>query len=213
MPFFNPNQFAELLRKAKGNRSITAFGIECKVDPGYLSRLLRTKLGRPPSPEVIYRIADKAYIVTYEDLMVAAGYLDVSQHQVAVEPRQTVHQAEGMESPPEKRKVDLGEVPWAEIQTDDCFYFLVREDSMNGARIKAGDLVLIRRQHQVKDGEIALVATEKEGNILRRVYFEGDKVILQPENLGYKLMSLGSQQMKVIGKAILVQFNPNQSGL
>lgn len=211
MPVFQPDKFAELLRKAKGNRSITAFGVECRVDPGYLSRFLRQKIDRPPSPEVIYRIADKAYMISYEDLMVAAGYLETGQELQTIGPQHSIPRTEKMESAPRKPQASLGELPWAEIRVDNCFYFLVREDSMNGARIMAGDLVLIRRQQQVKDGEIALVALEKEGNILRRVYKDGDKVILQPENPAYKLLSLDTQEVQVIGKVILVQFNPNQT--
>lgn len=74
--FFDKKKFAKLLADAKGNRSINGYGNEVKVDPGYISRLLREKIGTPPGPGVIKKLAAGASSgVTYEELMVAAGHL------------------------------------------------------------------------------------------------------------------------------------------
>lgn len=56
---FDKERFAELLEKAKGNRSIRQYGQHCGVDAGYISRLLRRLLDQPPSADVIRRLASR----------------------------------------------------------------------------------------------------------------------------------------------------------
>lgn len=73
---FDRKKFSLLLAKAKGDRSINSYGNLAKVDPGYISRLLRQKIETPPGPGVIKKLADFALSgVTYEELMGAAGHL------------------------------------------------------------------------------------------------------------------------------------------
>jgi transcriptional regulator with XRE-family HTH domain len=75
MSTFDRVKFAQVLDEAKGNRSINQFGIACKVDPGYLSRLLRGLLKNPPSPAILQKIATQADNgISYQDLMQAAGF-------------------------------------------------------------------------------------------------------------------------------------------
>ncbi|MGD0153080.1 MAG: hypothetical protein ABSC17_04850 [Thermacetogeniaceae bacterium] len=73
---FDKILFADLLKRAKGDRSINRFGHETNVDPGYISRLLRCRLANPPSAVILSRIAEKASNdVTISELMIAAGYM------------------------------------------------------------------------------------------------------------------------------------------
>lgn len=74
---FDKKLFAELLDKAKGERSINQYGQHCDVDPGYISRLLRKLREQPPSAEIINKLASRAHNgVTTEELMAAAGYIE-----------------------------------------------------------------------------------------------------------------------------------------
>jgi len=80
---------------------------------------------------------------------------------------------------------------------------------MVGARIYDGDLVFIRSQESVDNGEIAAVIIDDEAT-LKRVYFypEKQKLILSPENPHYEpLVFLGSEldHIKIIGKAVAFQ--------
>lgn len=82
-------------------------------------------------------------------------------------------------------------------------------DSMIGARIRDGDVVFIRAQNQVENGEIAAVIIEDSAT-LKRVYFYPDKqkLILSPENPKYEpLVFLGEElsAIKIIGKAVAFQ--------
>lgn len=64
------------------------------------------------------------------------------------------------------------------------FYLRAKGDSMIGARIYDGDLLLVRRQPEVESGDIAVVIIEDEA-VLKRVYKNGNQLILQSENSAY----------------------------
>ena len=73
---FNKEEFAVLLDRAKGDRSINNFANETGVSAAHISRFLRQIIASPPTPETISKLAAKAHNeVTYQDLMVAAGHL------------------------------------------------------------------------------------------------------------------------------------------
>lgn len=92
---------------------------------------------------------------------------------------------------------------------DADFCLRAHGDSMTGARIYDGDIVFIRSQSLVDNGEIAAVIINDEAT-LKRVYFypEEGKLILTPENPRYApLVYVGSElnEVKVIGKAVAFQ--------
>ena len=97
----------------------------------------------------------------------------------------------------------------AESQLDADFCLRAVGDSMLGARIFDGDIVFIRAQSSVDNGEIAAVIINDEAT-LKRVYFYPDeeKLILSPENPKYApLVFVGREleSIKIIGKAVAFQ--------
>jgi SOS-response transcriptional repressor LexA len=73
---FDKTKFAELLRKATGSRSINQYWLRSEVSATYISKLQRGLVDKPPSPEIIRKLADHAENgVTYEELMQAAGHI------------------------------------------------------------------------------------------------------------------------------------------
>ena len=76
-------------------------------------------------------------------------------------------------------------------------------DSMIGARINDGDIVYIRKQDDVENGEIAAVLIDDEVT-LKRVYKTGQSVILQAENPAYppRILTELSGTVRIIGKAV-----------
>lgn len=82
-------------------------------------------------------------------------------------------------------------------------------DSMIGARIRDGDLVFIRSQPTVENGEIAAVIINDEAT-LKRVAWYPDRqlLILKPENPKYAdLIYTGEQlsEVRILGKAVAFQ--------
>ncbi len=92
---------------------------------------------------------------------------------------------------------------------DADFCLRAHGDSMIGARIYDGDVVFIRQQSVVNNGEIAAVIINDEAT-LKRVYYYPDqsKLVLSPENPRYApLVYVNSEleNVKIIGKAVAFQ--------
>ena len=92
---------------------------------------------------------------------------------------------------------------------DAVFCLRAKGDSMTGARILDGDIVFIRSQNAVDNGEIAAVIIGDEATLKRVYYYPDDeKLILSAENPKYApLVYVGEElsQIKIIGKAISFQ--------
>lgn len=87
------------------------------------------------------------------------------------------------------------------------FALRVRGDSMIGARIYNGDLVYVRRQPQVENGEIAVVLVDGEATV-KRVFYHPDKLVLRPENKNFPDMVYRKEEnhdLSVLGKVIFVK--------
>ncbi len=97
---------------------------------------------------------------------------------------------EGFEYVPENLDVD--------------FCLRVRGDSMMNARILDGDLVFIRKQQEVENGEIAAVLIDGDAT-LKRFYQINGMVMLRSENPNYPEMIYTKKDMKevsILGKAV-----------
>lgn len=84
------------------------------------------------------------------------------------------------------------------------FALRCKGDSMINARIFDGDIVYIREQPDVEDGEIAAVLVGEEAT-LKRVYKYPSKVVLRPENPLYDDMIYSKEEMnevRILGKAV-----------
>ena len=84
------------------------------------------------------------------------------------------------------------------------FALRCKGDSMINARIHDGDIVYIRQQPAVNNGEIAAVLIGDEAT-LKRVYVYEDHVVLQPENPAYEPLVYfkdAMQTVRILGKAV-----------
>jgi len=89
--------------------------------------------------------------------------------------------------------------------TSDLFCLRVRGDSMIDALIHDGDLVVLRRQSEVNNGDMAAVwLTDREETTLKKVYYEGRQVRLQPANPQYDPIYVPAAAVQIQGKALLV---------
>ena len=101
------------------------------------------------------------------------------------------------------------EVPRSWLNGGEYFFLRAKGDSMINARIMDGDLLMIRRQDDVENGEIAAVLIDGEA-VLKRVYKNNGTIILQSENPKYQPIILTEGDMKnirIIGKLKKVVLN------
>ena len=84
------------------------------------------------------------------------------------------------------------------------FALTCKGDSMINARIFDGDIVYIRQQDTVENGEIAAVLIDNEAT-LKRVKFHDDRLILEPANPLYDPLVFRGEDMNnvhILGKAV-----------
>lgn len=100
------------------------------------------------------------------------------------------------------------ETPRSWINGGEYFYLRAKGDSMNGARIYEGDLLLIRKQEEVEDGEIAAVLIDEEA-VLKKVYRQNGTLVLQSANTNYPpiICGDGTANIQIIGKLKKVVIN------
>ncbi len=92
-----------------------------------------------------------------------------------------------------------------DIDADFCLK--AQGDSMINARIFDGDMVFIRQQEMVENGEIAAVVVNDEEVTLKRFFYyrERNQVVLQAENPAYRPMVYTDEELahiRVLGKAV-----------
>ena len=95
---------------------------------------------------------------------------------------------------------------FSDTQAD--FALRAKGDSMINARIQDGDLVFVRRQDDVNDGEIAVVVLDDEAT-LKRVRRKGGFTLLLAENPAYEPLMIGGEgetrSVRILGKAVALQ--------
>lgn len=99
----------------------------------------------------------------------------------------------------------------SDIDADFCL--TAKGDSMINARIFDGDILFVKHQSMVDDGEIAVVLIDDDATV-KRVYYDKENNILTlvPENPLYKPMRYMGEQLdhiRIIGKVVLGQYKCN----
>ncbi len=93
----------------------------------------------------------------------------------------------------------------SDIKADFCL--VAKGDSMINARIFDGDVVFIKSQPDVNNGEIAAVIINDEAT-LKRVYKYDNRVELRPENPTHQVFNYEGEELnhiKILGKAVAFQ--------
>src|SRR5690606_3804907 len=86
---------------------------------------------------------------------------------------------------------------------DQTFALRVQGDSMMDAGIMDGDLVIVRHQPQVSNGEIGVALVNGEATV-KRIYDEGNAWRLQPENVTMEPICVekGTADFSMAGKVV-----------
>ena len=72
---------------------------------------------------------------------------------------------------------------------------------MINVNILDGDIVFIKKQNDLEDGQIGAVLVDDSAT-LKRFYRENGSVILQSENSTYKPMVISKGDVKILGKMV-----------
>ena len=90
--------------------------------------------------------------------------------------------------------------------SDVCFALRVKGDSMNAARIDNNDILIVRRQDTVENGDIAVVLVNDNDAVVKRFYQADNIVTLIPQSTNPEyspqIYDLKNTKIKIVGKVI-----------
>ena len=85
------------------------------------------------------------------------------------------------------------------IKADFCLR--IKGDSMINVNILDGDIVFIKKQEDLEDGQIGAVLVNDSAT-LKRFYRNNGSVILQAENPEYKPLVISTGEVRILGKMV-----------
>ena len=162
-----------------------AFGISEKAAHDYLNAIekkgyIRRAPGKPRAIEILDDVTKKG--------LKLAGEVPIVGRVAAGTPLLATENIEGTLP-----------VPKEMIKHDSCFALRVKGSSMIDAGILEGDLVIVKSQSAADPGDIVVALLDDEATV-KRLFFEGDKVCLQPENPDMEAIVVS--EVQVLGKVI-----------
>jgi repressor LexA len=94
-------------------------------------------------------------------------------------------------------------VDWFGSRADDIFSLRVRGESMIGAHIVDGDVVVVRRQEHAQPGDIVVALVDGEATV-KRFGRDGHAVVLKPENPAMSPIVIrpGEHEVRILGKVL-----------
>lgn len=188
----------------------------CGVSNSYLSQLESGQRGIP-SPDILKKLAP-ALKISYEELLVAAGYLPSAtlpsqpSNAIPIDENTMVtfpvfgriaagNPIKAIEEVEEYVSMDTRFFNMDGYTKDDFFFLRIKGDSMEPT-IGDNDLVLIRRQPTVDNNEIAAVLYNYEDATVKRIMVAEDKIILSSDNKAYQPIVYNASECCIIGKVL-----------
>ena len=152
-----------------------------------------------PPYKVIAKIAN-LYHVTVNDIMEK----DLTSQPQAIPILGTVRGGEPIYAQQHIQGYEL--VENEESNNGEYFYLEVVGDSMKDDRILPGDILYVRKQSTLNNGEIGIILVDDEATV-KRVYFKNKQLILQPSNENYQPLVFDEEQLQnhrvqILGKVI-----------
>ena len=87
---------------------------------------------------------------------------------------------------------------------DELFALRVSGDSMIDAMVNDGDIVIMKRQTEARNGDMIAALLEQDTTTLKYFYLEGDRVRLQPANPTMDPIYVQPEDVQVQGKVMMV---------
>jgi len=92
------------------------------------------------------------------------------------------------------------DAPTSDPSFIECYALYVEGDSMIDEGILDGDIVIIEKKQDVKNGDIVVALIDKEEATLKKFRKRGDTIALEPANKSYKTQIYGPDRIIIQGK-------------
>nr|WP_301953167.1 S24 family peptidase [Paenibacillus tritici] len=93
------------------------------------------------------------------------------------------------------------------ISDGEYFFLIVKGDSMIEEGISEGMRVLVKKQRYCQHGKIGVVIVNGEEGTLKRVFYEGDNIILQAANKSIPPKVFPIDEVLIQGQVTKVEFD------
>lgn len=199
----------KLLRKEL-NKSMADVARDLNIP--YTTYVNYEKEAREPNSETLIALAD--YFHCSVDFLICRSDERVNTDKIDISNIKNIEPLPKMKKVPLLGTIACGEPILAEENIEDylnmperikgTFALRCKGDSMINARIFDGDIVYIREQPDVENGEIAAVLIDNEAT-LKRVYKYENRIELRPENPTFKVMNFENEELnniRILGKAV-----------
>lgn len=180
--------------------SVVTYNLNKLDERGFLDRDAEVSRG--------LRLTEKAEVLF-------GGFADAAQNLVRIpllgnivasEPVEVGHESFAIYD--EEDAVELGRSMLGSRNTEDLFALRVSGDSMIDAMVNDGDIVVMRQQETARDGDmVAIWLTPSDTTTLKHIYYEGDRVRLQPANPTMAPIYVSPAEVRVQGKVMMVVRN------
>jgi len=186
--------------RLKSNLTTKQVEVKTGISNSYISLIERNK--RKPSAEILHKLAI-AYKVKTEDLLRFIGYLPPIQNKVNLN-QIPIYNIVSTEKPFFVSENIEGYSPLPPdletYSTKDFFAIRVKDKSMTSKIIKESDILILKKQSDVENGNIALISLNNKITI-KRITKQNSYIILQSANLEHSpLLIKETDNFKIIGK-------------
>lgn len=206
------SKFSERLRQLRTSRDLSQMDFAKQIKMSKSSINMYERGEREPGLETLERIAD--YFNVDMDYLLGKSDIANRSHLAFTSIASNILPMPEMRRIPLIGSIACGSPILAEEHIEDYvdlpyhvkadFSLTCKGDSMINARIFDGDIVYIRQQETVDNGQIAAVLIDGEATLKRVRLFE-DHIILEPENPMYKPLVYWNEEMntvRILGKAV-----------
>ena len=212
-------KYIEEKMKDRGFESFRKLAEKADVSNAEISRILSGER-KHPNPNILQKIAI-ALNASYEDMLDLAGYLSKSKikttlpegidpvKNIALLPVLGVIRA-GQPLYAEENVIGLEPVNPDFLQEGEYFFLQAAGDSMASSGIKDGSFVLVRKQEEINNGEVAVVMVGEGNATTKRVYLNSNNIILQSDNPSFAPQVCPIENVQIIGKVIRAIIDPNE---
>lgn len=112
------------------------------------------------------------------------------------------HVAAGLPILAEENVIGEVHVPGNVARSGNCFALKVAGDSMTGAGILDGDVVIVRQQQLAQSGDIVVALIDGDATV-KRLYWAEDTIELRAENRKYRPIAIDPEtDFRVLGKVV-----------
>lgn len=111
----------------------------------------------------------------------------------------------------EQNIIDYEYLPADMVKSGEYFGLKVTGDSMDNAQISDGNVLIVREQPEVENGDIAVVIVDGENATVKRFYKTDTMVTLMPDSSNKehqpRFIDTTKEDVKVLGKVVKVVIN------